>query len=320
MISRGSTLGDYKVLFRLGGGGMGEVWRGRDERDGREVAIKVLSEESARDPDRMKRFATEARAASGLEHPNILEIYDIGESEHGPYLVTEFVEGDTVRALLGQGTIPVRRAVDIATQAAEGIGHAHAAGIAHRDVKPENLMVRRDGVVKVLDFGLARLFRPGGASGDPGDFARTATGMIVGTAGYLSPEQLRGEKADGTSDVFALGVVLHEMVTGTNPFQRTNPVDTFSAILKDDPPPLGAEPAELSRVVGRALAKKPEDRYPSGRELARDLAEIRATLPAADPEIAAEPLEGPGRARSILLVTGFLLALGAGAFLFLRGC
>ncbi|HVE65252.1 MAG TPA: serine/threonine-protein kinase, partial [Thermoanaerobaculia bacterium] len=183
MISRGTSLGHYKVLFRLGGGGMGEVWRGRDERDGREVAIKVLSEESARDPDRMKRFATEARAASGLEHPNILEIYEIGESEHGPYLVTEFVEGDTVRALLGQGKVPVPRAVDIATQAAEGIGHAHAAGIAHRDVKPENLMVRRDGVVKVLDFGLARLFRPGGASGDPGDFARTATGMIVGTAG-----------------------------------------------------------------------------------------------------------------------------------------
>lgn len=303
---------------------MGEVWRGRDERDGREVAIKVLSEESARDPDRMKRFATEARAASGLEHPNILAVHEIGESEHGPYLVTEFVDGDTVRSLLGQGKVPVRRAVDIAAQAAEGIGHAHAAGIAHRDVKPENLMVRRDGVVKILDFGLARLFRPGGASGDPGDFARTATGMIIGSAGYLSPEQLRGDKADGRSDVFALGVVLHEMVTGTNPFQRTNPVDTFSAILRDDPPPLGVEAAdgaeELSRVVLRALAKAPEERYQSGGELAIDLTRLRGSLPVAAADAGAEPPDGPPSGRSIALGTGILLALAAAAFLFLRGC
>ncbi len=323
-LARGSSLGHYKVFFRLGGGGMGEVWRGGDERDGREVAIKVLSEESTRDPDRMKRFATEARAASGLEHPNILAIYDIGESEHGPYLVTEFVDGDTVRSLLGQGRIEERRAVDIATQAAEGIGHAHAAGIAHRDVKPENLIVRRDGVVKILDFGLARLFRPGGAGGDPGDFARTATGMIIGSAGYLSPEQLRGEKADGRSDVFALGIVLHEMVTGSNPFQRTNPVDTFSAILRDDPPPLDLPPgeaaSELSRVVGRALAKKPEDRYGSGSELARELARVRASLLSVEPEAGEEALPAPGGGRSMLILTGLLLALAAGAFLLLRGC
>lgn len=305
---------------------MGEVWRGRDERDGTDVAIKVLSEESTRDPDRMKRFATEARAASGLDHPNILAIHAIGESEHGPYLVTEFVEGETVRALLAEGRIPVRRAVDIATQAAEGIGHAHAAGIAHRDVKPENLMVRRDGVVKILDFGLARLFRPGGLSGDGGaDFARTATGMIVGTAGYLSPEQLRGEKADGRSDVFALGVVLYEMLSGSNPFQRTNPVDTFNAILRDDPPALDVPAAGgaadlLAPVLGRALAKKPEERYGSAGELALDLARVRASLPAAEPEPRGEPLEGPGRGRSLALVTGIVIALAAGAFLLLRGC
>jgi serine/threonine protein kinase len=323
-LARGSSLGHYQVLFRLGAGGMGEVWRGRDERDGTDVAIKVLSEESTRDPDRMKRFATEARAASGLDHPNILAVHAIGESEHGPYLVTEFVDGDTVRSLLGEGRLPLHRAVDVATQAAEGIGYAHAAGIAHRDVKPENLMVRRDGVVKILDFGLARLFRPGGVSGDADDFARTATGMIVGTAGYLSPEQLRGEKADGRSDVFALGVVLYEMLTGSNPFQRTNPVDTFSAILRDDPPPLDADPgsaiAELSRVVGRALAKKPEERYGSAGELALDLSRVRASLPAVEPETEAEPLSGPGRGRSIALVTGLLLVLAAGAFLLVRGC
>jgi serine/threonine protein kinase len=302
---------------------MGEVWRGRDERDGRDVAIKVLSQESASDPDRMKRFATEARAASGLRHRNILEIHEIGESEHGPYLVTEFVDGDTVRSLLAEGPLPLRRAVDLATQAAEGIGHAHAAGIAHRDVKPENLMVRRDGVVKILDFGLARLFRPGGLSGDAGDFARTATGMILGTAGYLSPEQLRGEKADGRSDVFALGVVLCEMVTGSNPFQRTNPVDTFNAILRDDPPPLeaaGDAAGEVARIVRRALAKRPEDRYESAGELASDLSRLRASMPAVEAEAGARPLEEPGRGRSMLFVTGLLVALAAGAFLLLRGC
>jgi serine/threonine protein kinase len=323
MISRGTTLGRYKVLFRLGGGGMGEVWRGRDERDGTDVAIKVLTEESARDPDRMKRFATEARAASGLEHRNILAIHEIGESEHGPYLVTEFVEGDTVRSLLAEGPLPLARALDIAVQASEGIGHAHEAGIAHRDVKPENLIVRRDGVVKILDFGLARLFRPGGLSGDAGDFARTATGMILGTAGYLSPEQLRGEKADGRSDVFALGVVLYEMVTGSNPYQRTNPVDTFNAILREDPPTLNAAAdagGELARIVGRALAREPEERYGSGGELAADLARVRASLPAVDTPASSEPPEDAGRGRSVALVTGLVLALAAGAFLFLRGC
>lgn len=324
-LARGSSIGPYRVLFRLGSGGMGEVWRGRDDRDGSDVAIKVLSEESTRDPDRMKRFATEARAASALKHPNILAIHEIGESEHGPYLVTEYVDGDTVRALLSEGRLPLRRTVELALQAAEGIANAHAAGIAHRDVKPENLMVRRDGVVKILDFGLAKLFRPGGVGDSGGDFARTATGMIVGTAGYLSPEQLRGEKADGRSDVFALGVVVYEMLTGSNPFQRTNPVDTFSAILRDDPPPLDAEPGsadeDLSRVVARALAKKPEERYESAGELAADLARVRARLPSEDPESEPPPTYGPGSRRwGGIVLTGAILALAAGAFLFLRGC
>ena len=325
MISRGTSLGHYRILFRLGGGGMGEVWRGRDERDGADVAIKVLSEESARDPDRMKRFATEARAAAGLRHRNILAIHEIGESEHGPYLVTEFVDGDTVRALLAEGPLPLGRALDVAIQASEGIGHAHAAGIAHRDVKPENLIVRRDGVVKILDFGLARLFGAGAVSGDAGDFARTATGMILGTAGYLSPEQLRGEKADGRSDVFALGVVLYEMLSGSNPFQRTNPVDTFNAILRDDPPPLdparlGSAGAAIERVVSQALAKKAEDRYGSAGELAEDLARVGASLPAAAPSPGAEPLPGSGRGRSAAVVTAIVLVLAAGAFFLLKGC
>ncbi|HEU5251140.1 MAG TPA: serine/threonine-protein kinase, partial [Thermoanaerobaculia bacterium] len=261
-LERGSSIGSYQVLFRLGSGGMGEVWRGRDSGRGIDVAIKVLSPDAVRDPDRMRRFAMEARAASSLKHPNILTVYDVGESEAGPYLVTEYVEGDTVRNLLNDGPLPLERAADIALQAAEGVASAHAVGIVHRDLKPENLMVNRQGAVKILDFGLAKLLRPAEVSEDNAlDVARTATGMIIGTAGYLSPEQLRGEKASERSDVFALGVVLYEMLTGENPFRRNNAVDTFTAILREDPPPLdprlGAIPVELTLALGRALAKKP---------------------------------------------------------------
>src|SRR5512147_1560849 len=212
-LERGSSIGSYKVLFRLGSGGMGEVWRGRDERRGLDVAIKVLSPDSARDADRMRRFAMEAKAASSLNHPNILTIYEVGESNAGPYLVTEYVDGDTVRGLLNDGALPLEKAIAVALQAAEGVASAHAVGIVHRDLKPENLMVNRQGEVKILDFGLAKLLRPGEVSEDNAlDVARTATGMIIGTAGYLSPEQLRGERASERSDVFALGVVLYEML------------------------------------------------------------------------------------------------------------
>ncbi|HEY3173918.1 MAG TPA: protein kinase [Thermoanaerobaculia bacterium] len=282
-LERGSSIGPYQVLFRLGSGGMGEVWRARDTRLDRDVAIKVLSQDAVRDADRMRRFAMEARAASSLNHPNILTVHEIGESEAGPYLVTEYVDGETVRAILTEGPMPLARAVDVALQAAEGVANAHAVGIVHRDLKPENLMVNREGLVKILDFGLAKLLRPGEVSEDNAlNIGHTATGMIIGTAGYLSPEQLRGEKASERSDVFALGVVLYEMATGENPFRRNNAVDTFTAILRDDPPPLeqklGAIPEDLSRIVRKALAKKPEDRYASARELAVDLKPIRSRV------------------------------------------
>jgi eukaryotic-like serine/threonine-protein kinase len=284
-LSRGSRLGPYEILVRLGAGGMGEVYRARDTRLGREVAIKVLTEGAGADRDRLRRFIAEAKSASALNHPNILTVHEIGEAETGPYIVTEFVDGSTVRDLLGSGPLPVGRALDIAIQAAEGIAKAHEAGIIHRDIKPENLMVTRDGFVKILDFGLAKLLRPDSETGEtaaPVTSSVTKSGMIVGTAGYLSPEQLRGAPADGRSDVFALGIVLYEMVSGGNPFHRGTAADTFSAILRDHPPPLvdcaPDAPADLADAAARALAKKPEDRFPGARAMSAELKRIRARI------------------------------------------
>jgi serine/threonine protein kinase len=317
-VERGSSLGPYQIQFRLGGGGMGEVWRARDTRSGREVAIKVISPQAAGDPDLLSRFLSEAKAASALDHPNILTVHEVGESPSGPYIVMEFVDGGTVRSLLNDGPLPVAQAVDIAMQAADGVASAHGAGIVHRDLKPENLMITSGGVVKILDFGLARSLRPE----DAADGGRTAAGMIVGTAAYVSPEQLRGEKATERSDVFALGVVLFEMATGENPFQRSNPIEMFSAILRDDPPPLGERardaPEELTRTVHRALAKRPEDRHPTARELAEDLRSIHAlTAPPPRVEIAPEP-SAPAASRYIVAVG--LIAVLVAAFLLLRSC
>ena len=323
MVERGGSIGSYRVLFRLGSGGMGEVWKGRDEARNLDVAIKVLSPDAVQDSDRMRRFAMEARAASSLEHPGILTIYEVGESEYGPYLVTEYVDGDTVRGLLNDGAFPVEKAVDVALQATEGVASAHAVGIAHRDLKPENLMVNREGRVKILDFGLAKHLRPGEEALNA---ARTATGMIVGTAGYLSPEQLRGGKASERSDVFALGLVLYEMLAGDNPFRRNNAVDTFTAIMREDPAPLPDRiglPARdiITPVLARALAKKPEDRYPSAVEFASDLRAVKARL--APPPVSVEAAATvPSRRRMLrgVLIAAGLLVLGAAAALLMRGC
>jgi serine/threonine protein kinase len=321
-VERGSSLGPYQIQFRLGAGGMGEVWRARDTRSGREVAIKVISPEAVGDPDRLSRFVSEAKAAMALQHPNILTVHEIGESASGPYIVMEFVDGGTVRSLLNDGPLPVAQAVDIAMQAADGVASAHGAGIVHRDLKPDNLMITSAGVVKILDFGLARSLRPE----DAADGGRTAAGMIVGTAAYVSPEQLRGEKATERSDVFALGVVLFEMATGENPFQRSNPIEMFSAILRDDPPLLAERapdaPEELSRTLSKALAKKPQDRHPTARELAADLRSVRALTdgPPAAEVLLEPPPAAASRFLTMLLVAGGLLALLVGALLLQRGC
>jgi serine/threonine protein kinase len=267
----------------------------------------------------------EARATSALNHPNILTVYEIGESETGPYLVTEYVDGETVRSLLNSGPLPLAQALDIATQAAAGVASAHGAGVVHRDLTPENLMVSRNGSVKILDFGLAKLLRPAEFSGGAALGGHTATGMVIGTAGYLSPEQLRGGKASERSDVFSLGLVLYEMATGGNPFQRSNAADTFSAILRDDPAPLEESlpqaPEELTQIIRRALAKKPEERYASARELAADLQRIRALVgiePVA--EVASEVTGAPAHRQIGLFAVAGILAVAAGALLILRSC
>jgi serine/threonine protein kinase len=323
-LERGNSIGSYRVLFRLGSGGMGEVWKGQDTRSGREVAIKVLSPEAVQDSDRMRRFAMEANATSALDHPNILAVYEVGQSEAGPYIVTEYVDGETVRSLLMSGPLPLARALDIAAQTAEGVANAHGAGVIHRDLKPENLMVNREGLVKILDFGLAKLLRPGEFSGGIGlEGGLTAAGMVIGTAGYLSPEQLRGDRASERSDVFALGVVLYEMTTGENPFRRNNAVDTFTAIMRDEPPPLdprlGPVPVELPLAIGKALAKKPEERYPSAREFAEDLRKIHSRL-APLPAEAEGVVSANANSRMPGILVAAIILLITGAFIFLKAC
>src|SRR6202047_5507694 len=226
-LPRGIKLGSYEIVSSLGAGGMGEVYRARDENLGREVAVKVLPKELASDPDRLRRFEQEARAAGALNHPNILAVYGFSTTgEHAPYLVTELLQGQTLRERLQQGEIPVRKAVEFALQTARGLAAAHARGIVHRDLKPENLFLTRDGVVKVLDFGLAKLVGPD-ATG-PQSSAATATelGVVLGTVGYMSPEQVRGQVVDHHSDIFSLGAILYEMLSGSRAFQGNTAADT----------------------------------------------------------------------------------------------
>jgi hypothetical protein len=279
----GTRLGFYEIVGQLGSGGMGEVYRARDSKLSRDVAVKVLPAELARDADRLARFEKEARAASALSHPSIVAIYDIGQADSMPFIAMELVEGKTLRDLLTSGPIGVKRLLPLAAQAADGLAKAHAAGIVHRDLKPENLMVTRDGFVKILDFGLAKLVRPGfeGSRGaeNPTVSRRTEAGTVLGTAGYMSPEQASGEPLDFRSDQFSFGSILYEMISGRRAFERPTGAQTLSAIIEAEPEPLTAlapkTPMNLSWVVERCLAKDPEDRYGSTKDLARDLAALR---------------------------------------------
>jgi eukaryotic-like serine/threonine-protein kinase len=278
-------LGPYEVLSRLGAGGMGEVWRARDTRLQRDVAIKVLPVEVARDESRLKRFEKEARCASALNHPNIVTIYDIGRSDSVSYIAMELVEGKTLRELFFAGTLPIKRTLSIAAQIAEGLASAHDAGLVHRDLKPENLMVTKDGLVKILDFGLAKLAR-GPAGGRDGlnvpTESGTGAGVVLGTAGYMSPEQASGQPVDFRSDQFSFGSMLYEMVTGRRAFQKKTGAETLSAIIGEEPTPAAlvkpGVPAPLGWLLERCLVKAPEGRYASTRDLARDLASIQVHL------------------------------------------
>jgi eukaryotic-like serine/threonine-protein kinase len=257
---------------------MGEVYRAKDPRLGRDVAIKVLPSSFSADADHLRRFEQEARAASALNHPNILTVHDIGASDSGLYIATEYVDGRTLRELLSSGALPTRKLLAVATQVADGLAKAHAAGIVHRDLKPENLMVNKDGFVKILDFGLAKLVAPvsdGGSQLQTLAGPGTRPGVVMGTVGYMSPEQASGQTVDFRSDQFSLGAILYEMATGQRAFQKKTAIETLSAIIREDPEPIAAAnptaPAPLRWIVERCLAKEPEDRYASTRDLARDL-------------------------------------------------
>jgi serine/threonine protein kinase/Tol biopolymer transport system component len=274
----GTKLGPYEIRSPLGAGGMGEVYRARDTRLNRDVAIKVLPASFSSDPDRLQRFAQEARAAAALSHPNILSIFDIGDNQGAPYVVSELLEGETLRDRLRNGPLPARKAIDYAGQMARGLAAAHEKGIIHRDLKPENLFLTHDGRVKILDFGLAKLTHPepGDSSGDaPTQQVGTDAGTVMGTAGYMSPEQVRGKPADARSDIFALGAILYEMLSGKRAFQGDSSADTMSAILKEDPPELSETGAKLTpaleRIVRHSLEKNPGERFQSARDVAFNL-------------------------------------------------
>lgn len=284
-LTPGSRLGPYEILAALGAGGMGEVYRARDPRLGREVAVKVLPEEVSSDQDRVRRFEQEARSASALDHPNIITIYDIGSADSTLYIAMQYVEGKTLRDLLSAGPLPIKKVLDISVQIAEGLAKAHTAGIIHRDLKPENVMVSKDGFVKILDFGLAKLTllqTEEQLSKVPTAMAGTRPGLVMGTVGYMSPEQASGKALDFRSDQFSLGSILYELSTGKRAFQRNTTAETLTAIIREEPEPVSAvnprAPAPLRWVVERCLAKDPEERFGTTRDLARDLASIRDHL------------------------------------------
>src|SRR5579862_2871812 len=272
-----TKLGPYEIVSTLGAGGMGEVYRARDPRLKREVAIKVLPQALSLDPDRLRRFEQEALATAALNHPNILAVFDIGTNEGSPYVVSELLEGETLRERLRGGSLSVRKALDYALQIAHGLAAAHEKGIVHRDLKPENLFLTKDGRVKILDFGLAKLKQTesSGHGSLPTLTHATELGTVMGTAGYMSPEQVRGATVDTRSDIFSFGVILYEMLSGKRAFHRDTPADTMSAILKEDPPELSetnrnVSPA-LERILQHCLEKNPEQRFHSARDVAFDL-------------------------------------------------
>jgi predicted ATPase len=280
----GKRLGSYDLVERIGAGGMGAVYRAKDSRLDREVAIKILSLDRDSRPEAIERFEREARAAGALNHPNIVTIYELGRFEDTHYIAMELVEGETVRRLLTSGPIPFPKAVAMAAQIADAIAKAHEVGIAHRDLKPENIMVTAEGTVKVLDFGLAKLFAPGNCGPGTEDAATVATreGIVMGTCGYMSPEQTTGSDVDFHSDQFSFGAVLYEMVTGVPAFRRQTDAETTAAILRDEPKQFAAgmidAPPPFQWIVDRCLAKDPKQRYSSTRDLYRDLVAVRDRL------------------------------------------
>jgi eukaryotic-like serine/threonine-protein kinase len=288
-IDPGTKIGPYKVLDSLGKGGMGEVYLARDTRLGRKIALKLLSAEFTKDEERVRRFQQEARAASALNHPNLITIFEIGEVESIHFISTEFIEGETLRQRIAPSRMPTSEICDIAIQVAGALSAAHAAGITHRDIKPENIMVRPDGVVKVLDFGLAKLTEsktPGGSTFDPTAITKkvvdTDPGVVMGTVSYMSPEQARGLSVDARTDIFSFGVVMYEMIAGRVPFEGASFGDVISGILAKRPQSLARfapdVPRELERIVSKALAKDRDERYQTSKDMLIDLKRMKQRL------------------------------------------
>jgi len=327
-LEAGSRLGPYQIVAPLGAGGMGEVYRARDPRLGRDVAVKTLLAGWAASPEKRARFEQEARAASALNHPNIVTVLDIGEDGGVAWIAMELVEGRTLRELLAGGQLPTRKSLEIAVQVADALAKAHAAGIQHRDLKPDNVMVSKDGYVKILDFGLAKLAEPeGDQSSEQATLARplTGAGVVLGTVGYMSPEQAAGQATDFRSDQFALGAMLFEMATGARPFQRATEAETLAAIIREDPEPIARlnprTPAPLRWITERCLAKDPDDRFASTRDLARDLASLRDHLSETTSSAEAQPaprVSARWRLPAALVAAALAAGFGLGALAFRR--
>ena len=315
-LASGTKLGPYEIQSPLGAGGMGEVYRARDTRLGRDVAVKVLTESFTRDPERLRRFEQEARSVAALNHPNIVALYDIGSQDGRPYLVSELLEGQSLRQVLEGGALSARKAGDYAVQIASGLAAAHEKGIIHRDLKPENIFITKEGRAKVLDFGLAKLTQPTSAQTNAEVLTVTSSptqaGVVMGTAGYMSPEQVRGEAIDHRTDIFAFGSVLYEMISGQRAFHRDTSPETMTAILKEEPPEWATDskivsPA-LERIVRRCLEKQPEQRFQS----ARDLAFALATLSGTDASAAVRITPAPRSSRRWILAAAAVALLLVG--------
>jgi serine/threonine protein kinase len=318
-LAAGTKIGPYEILAPLGAGGMGEVYRACDASLRRDVAIKLLPATFSRDSDRLRRFIQEAQSTAALNHPNILSIYQIGEHKGGPYIVSELLEGQSLRHAMHDRPLPARLAINYATQIARGLAAAHSKGITHRDLKPENIFVTKDSRVKILDFGLAKLTEqtPLDPSNSPTLTAATGAGLVLGTPGYMSPEQVRGETVDARSDIFAFGVVLYEMLTGQGAFLRKTGAETMAAILKEDPPSFDSNheiPLALQRILRHCLEKDPSARFQSAQDLAFDLDSLST---ASDQQTKLPASREPQRRwwKPAVLAVSVLGALAVGAFL-----
>jgi len=316
-LEAGARIASYEIVAPLGAGGMGEVYRARDARLGREVAIKLLPPGVTTNADRLQRFEQEARAAGMLNHPNLLTVFELGMHDGAPYIVTELLEGETLRARLeGGAALAPRKAIEIAVQIANGLAAAHEKGIVHRDLKPDNLFLTRDGRVKILDFGLAKLINaPATPQESTMKMQHTAPGTVMGTAGYMAPEQVRGDEVDHRTDIFAFGAILYEMLAGRRAFARNSSVETMNAILKDDPPELSASgriiPPALQKIVDHCLEKNPAARFQSAKDVAFHLETITSTESGAARSLGRAPRARSGAILTAAAIAFALIAAGA---------